>query len=75
MKSCENCLHSLFPYGCRLNVEYECGDGEFECWEAADVYEAYSHPKKKGSHSMSSDREEDLHNKIWNRDHDDKNLI
>lgn len=33
MKSCEGCIHYLGDGCCRLNLERECADGDFELWE------------------------------------------
>jgi len=32
-KGCWNCLNHLGGGACRLNLEEECGKGEFEAWE------------------------------------------
>ena len=35
-RSCETCKHHLGAGTCRINLEDECGAGEFEAWEAAE---------------------------------------
>ena len=35
-RSCETCKHHLGAGACRINLENECGAGEFEAWEAAE---------------------------------------
>ena len=37
MKTCETCLHHLGGGQCRLNLERECADGGYECWEAGTL--------------------------------------
>lgn len=34
--SCEGCKHNLGGGCCSINVEYECGEGNHELWEAPD---------------------------------------
>lgn len=33
MKGCEGCIHFLGGGCCRMNLERECADGDFEMWE------------------------------------------
>ena len=35
-RSCETCKHHLGAGACRINLENECGAGEFEAWEEAE---------------------------------------
>ena len=35
-KNCETCKHHLGAGACRINLENECGAGEFEAWEEAE---------------------------------------
>lgn len=35
-RCCETCKNCLGYRCCRVNLEAECGEGEFEAWEARD---------------------------------------
>ena len=37
VKNCATCKHHLGAGACRVNLESECGAGEFEAWESAEV--------------------------------------
>lgn len=34
---CDTCFYHIGCGDCRLNVESECGDGCFECWEPGTI--------------------------------------
>lgn len=36
-RSCETCKHHLGAGACQINLENECGAGEFEAWEAGET--------------------------------------
>lgn len=35
-KCCETCRYHLGGGDCKINLEAECGKGEFEAWEGKD---------------------------------------
>lgn len=37
VKNCATCKHHLGAGACRVNLESECGAGEFEAWESAEA--------------------------------------
>lgn len=42
-KICDTCRHYLGGGCCRINLEAECGKGEFEVWEAKELEEDHGH--------------------------------
>ena len=34
---CDTCKHYLGGWQCRINLEHECAEGEYEAWEPREV--------------------------------------